>query len=73
MPNGAFYVFPSIQSTGMTSRDFAVRLLNDYAVACVPGGAFGSCGEGFLRCSYATGMDQLKEAMQRMREFLKRG
>lgn len=70
MPHGAFYVFPSIQSTGLTSRDFAVRLLNEYGVACVPGMAFGACGEGFLRCSYATGIEQLKVAMARMKEFV---
>ena len=72
MPHGAFYVFPSIQSTGLTSRDFAVRLLNEYGVACVPGTAFGACGEGFLRCSYATGIDQLKVAMARMKAFVEK-
>ena len=66
MPRGAFYVFPSIQSTGLTSKEFAMRLLNEHNVACVPGGAFGACGEGFLRCAYATGMEQLKVAMERM-------
>ena len=70
LPNGAFYVFPSIQSTGLTSRDFAVRLLNEYSVACVPGTAFGACGEGFMRCSYATGIEQLKVAMERMAAFV---
>jgi aminotransferase len=70
MPRGAFYVFPSIQSTGLSSKEFALRLLNEHSVACVPGGAFGACGEGFLRCAYATGMDQLKEAMARMGTFV---
>ena len=70
-PKGAFYVFPSIQKTGLTSNDFAVRLLEEQNVACVPGTAFGVCGEGFLRCSYATGMEQLKEAMERIGRFLK--
>lgn len=70
LPRGAFYVFPSIAKTGLSSREFAVRLLNEHSVACVPGDAFGACGEGFLRCSYATGMEQLKEAMARMRAFL---
>ncbi len=70
MPRGAFYVFPSIQSTGLSSKEFALRLLNEYNVACVPGGAFGACGEGFLRCAYATGMEPLKEAMDRMRTFV---
>jgi aminotransferase len=72
MPRGAFYVFPSIQSTGLTSQEFALRLLNECNVACVPGSAFGACGAGFLRCAYATGMDQLKEAMERMSAFVKR-
>jgi aminotransferase len=72
MPRGAFYVFPSIQSTGLTSQEFALRLLNECNVACVPGSAFGACGAGFLRCAYATGMDQLKEAMERMSAFIKR-
>ncbi len=71
MPRGAFYVFPSIQSTGLSSKEFALRLLNEYNVACVPGGAFGACGEGFLRCAYATGMEPLKEAMDRMRTFVR--
>ncbi len=71
MPRGAFYVFPSIQTTGLTSEDFSVRLLNGYNVACVPGTAFGACGEGFVRCSYATGMDQIKEALARISTFIK--
>jgi aminotransferase len=70
MPRGAFYVFPSIQCTGLSSKEFAMRLLNEHSVACVPGGAFGACGEGFLRCAYATGMEQLKEAMDRMGKFV---
>lgn len=70
MPNGAFYVFPSIKSTGLSSDEFALRLLEEKGVACVPGTAFGSCAEGFLRCSYATGMDELKEAMRRIGEFV---
>lgn len=72
MPRGAFYVFPSVESTGLSSHEFAVNLLTEYGVACVPGTAFGACGEGYLRCSYATGMDQLKEAMSRMAEFVKK-
>ncbi len=71
-PTGAFYAFPDISSTGMTSRDFALRLLNEENVAAVPGTAFGSCGEGFLRCSYATAMDDLQEAAGRLRRFLER-
>lgn len=71
MPRGAFYVFPSIKATGMTSRDFAFTLLEKHNVACVPGSAFGECGEGFLRCSYATGMEHLKEAVERIALFVK--
>lgn len=71
MPRGAFYVFPSIQSTGLSSKEFSLRLLNEFNVACVPGTAFGPCGAGFLRCAYATGMEQLKEAMDRMATFVK--
>lgn len=70
MPNGAFYAFPSIQSTGMTSRDFATKLLKEYEVAVVPGPAFGECGEGFVRCSYATGMSKIEEAVKRMDKFV---
>ena len=72
MPRGAFYVFPSIQSTGLTSKEFALRLLNERSVACVPGTAFGACGAGFLRCAYATGMEQLTEAMERLSDFVKK-
>ena len=72
MPRGAFYVFPSIQSTGLDSTTFALRLLNECNVACIPGTAFGACGAGFLRCAYATGMEQLKEAMDRMAAFVQR-
>ena len=72
MPRGAFYAFPSIRSTGCTSNAFALRLLDEEQVACVPGTAFGPAGEGFLRCSYATGMDEIKEAMTRMAAFVGR-
>ncbi|MFO7937129.1 MAG: aminotransferase class I/II-fold pyridoxal phosphate-dependent enzyme [Kiritimatiellia bacterium] len=72
MPRGSFYVFPSIQTTGLSSYDFAMKLLEEYNVACVPGSAFGSCGEGFLRCAYATGMEELKEAVVRISEFVKK-
>ena len=71
-PQGAFYVFPGIAPSGLSSYDFAMRLLEEEQVACVPGTAFGPGGEGFLRCSYATGMDDLKEAMLRMRRFVQR-
>ncbi|MBR0056142.1 MAG: aminotransferase class I/II-fold pyridoxal phosphate-dependent enzyme [Kiritimatiellae bacterium] len=71
-PQGAFYAFPCIESTGKTSREFAMGLLDEEAVACVPGSAFGACGEGFVRCSYATGMAQLEEAMARFARFVAR-
>ncbi|MCM8779244.1 MAG: aminotransferase class I/II-fold pyridoxal phosphate-dependent enzyme [Candidatus Omnitrophica bacterium] len=71
-PQGAFYVFPSIKATGMGSLEFANKLLNAEKVAVVPGTAFGSCGEGFIRISYAAGMENLKEAMNRIERFLKR-
>ena len=71
-PKGAFYAFPYIGGCGLTSKDFAVRLLDEEQVACVPGTAFGPSGEGFIRCSYATDMDQIKEAVRRMARFVKR-
>ena len=71
-PLGAFYAFPNIQQFGLTSHEFAMKLLDEESVAAVPGTAFGRCGEGFLRCSYATSMDQIKEAMTRMEQFVKR-
>jgi len=69
MPRGAFYVFPKITSTGLTSREFSMRLLHEKRVAVVPGTAFGPSGEGHVRCSYATGLEQIKIAMQRIAEF----
>ncbi len=69
-PHGAFYVFPDIRSTGMTSREFSLGLLEKKQVACVPGPAFGPSGEGHIRCSYATSLDKIKIAMQRMAEFV---
>ena len=70
-PHGAFYVFPKISSTGLSSREFSLGLLEKKQVACVPGTAFGPSGEGFIRCSYATGLEQIKVAMQRMAEFVR--
>ncbi len=70
VPRGAFYVFPEIRSTGLTSREFSLRLLDEQKVAVVPGTAFGASGEGFVRCSYATALDQIKIAMQRMAVFV---
>ena len=70
-PGGAFYVFPSIKNTGLTSQEFAEQLLIKERVAVVPGSAFGESGEGYIRCSYATSMEQLQEAMIRIDRFLK--
>jgi aminotransferase len=69
-PLGAFYLFPSIQKTGLTSEDFCTRLLMEKRLAIVPGTAFGECGEGFVRCSYAYSVPELKEALRRLKEFL---
>lgn len=71
-PFGAFYMFPSIKRFGMTSDEFAIQLLNEEKVAVVPGSAFGSCGEGYLRISYAYSLDNLKEALGRMKRFVNR-
>ena len=71
LPLGAFYAFPNITSTGLTSREFSLGLLQQKKVACVPGGAFGASGEGFVRCSYATSLDEIKIAMKRIAEFCK--
>lgn len=72
MPGGAFYAFPSIQPTGMTSEQFAERLLLEEKVAVVPGHVFGASGEGYIRCSYASSLEQLQEAIRRMKRFLGR-
>jgi aminotransferase len=69
-PDGAFYAFPDVTSTGLSSRAFALRLLREQRVAVVPGGAFGPSGEGFVRCAYAAGLPRLQEAVARIREFL---
>lgn len=69
-PGGAFYVFPDIRKTGLTSKDFAMKLLEAEDVAAVPGDAFGEAGEGFLRCCYAASFEELKTAMNRMERFL---
>ena len=70
-PKGAFYVFPSIQNTGLTSLEFAEKLLQAEKVALVPGDAFGSCGEGYVRCSYAASSKNLAEALDRIGRFVK--
>ena len=71
-PLGAFYAFPSIARLGLSSKDFALKLLHEERVAVVPGTAFGTCGEGFVRCAYATNMDNIKEAMARLKRFVAR-
>ena len=70
MPKGAFYLFPDVRPTGLASEEFALRLLKEHGVACVPGSAFGPCGEGFVRMSYATSLEKIKVAAERMREML---
>jgi aminotransferase len=69
-PTGAFYAFPSIKSTGMTSDAFCEKFLTEKKVAIVPGNAFGNCGEGYVRISYAASMENIVEAMKRMKEFI---
>jgi aminotransferase len=68
-PGGAFYAFPSIKSTGLTSEEFAEKLLLEEKVAVVPGNVFGKGGEGHIRCSYASSMEQLQEAIKRIKRF----
>ncbi|HEM45755.1 MAG TPA: aminotransferase class I/II-fold pyridoxal phosphate-dependent enzyme, partial [Alphaproteobacteria bacterium] len=71
-PHGAFYAFPSITVTGMDDETFAQKLLAEERVAVVPGSAFGAGGDGFVRCSYATAYEQIEEALDRMRRFMRR-
>ena len=71
-PRGAFYAFPSIAATGMTDEEFSERLLVEEKVACVPGSAFGACGAGHVRCSYATAYDQIEQALERLARFAQR-
>lgn len=70
-PGGAFYAFPSIKQTGLSSQEFAERLLLEEKVAVVPGDVFGETGEGYVRCSYASSIEQLQEAIKRMERFVK--
>jgi aminotransferase len=70
MPRGSFYAFPSIRSTGLDSREFALRLLESQKVACVPGCAFGPSGEGFLRCCFATALNRIETAAERIARFV---
>jgi aminotransferase len=71
-PKGAFFAFPSVKATGMNSEEFAEKLLLGEKVAVVPGIAFGSCGEGFVRCCYATSLPNIEEALRRMDRFVRR-
>lgn len=71
-PYGAFYVFPCIKKTGMTSEEFCNKLLEEEKVAVVPGTAFGDCGEGFIRCSYAYSIENIEEALKRIARFVKK-
>lgn len=69
-PLGAFYAFPSVAKFKLPAKDFAMKLLHEEKVAVVPGTAFGECGEGFVRCAYATSLDNIKEAMVRLKRFI---
>ncbi|MDA1044189.1 MAG: aminotransferase class I/II-fold pyridoxal phosphate-dependent enzyme [Verrucomicrobia bacterium] len=71
-PEGAFYAWPYIGEFGLTSMEFSLRLIEEESVACVPGTAFGASGEGFMRCAFATGLDQIKEAVTRIGRFVKK-
>jgi aminotransferase len=71
-PRGAFYAFPSVTSTGMTSEEFSDKLLMEEKVRVVPGSAFGKCGEGYVRCCYATSLAEIEEALKRMGRFVKK-
>ncbi|MFA5367546.1 MAG: aminotransferase class I/II-fold pyridoxal phosphate-dependent enzyme [Dehalococcoidia bacterium] len=71
-PRGAFYAFPSIKKTGMSSDEFAEKLLREQKVIVIPGSAFGKCGEGHVRCCYATSMDEIEEALERIESFVKK-
>ena len=72
LPRGSFYAFPNITSSGLASKEFALRLLQEEKVACVPGGAFGPSGEGFLRCCFATSLEQIQVATERISRFVAR-
>jgi aminotransferase len=72
LPRGSFYAFPNIRATGLDSKQFALQLLESEKVACVPGNAFGASGEGFVRCCFATALDRLEEAAERIGRFVAR-
>ena len=69
-PEGAFYVFPCIKSTGLSSQDFCLKLIEQKKVAVVPGDAFGECGEGYIRVSYAYSINHILLALKRIKEFI---
>jgi aminotransferase len=71
LPKGAFYVFADISRTGLKDEEFCLRLLDEHDVACVPGSAFGACGEGFVRMSYATSLEKIRVATERLTAFLR--
>jgi len=71
-PEGAFYCFPDISPTGLSSEEFAQALLQEERVACVPGDAFGPSGAGYVRCSYATALEKIEEAVGRITRFVQR-
>ena len=70
MPKGAFYLFVDVRSTGLSDEDFALKLLKEFGVACVPGSAFGACGAGFVRMSYATSLDKIRIAVSRIEKMI---
>jgi aminotransferase len=70
-PRGAFYAFPDVRPTGLSSEEFCERLLLEEHVAVIPGGAFGACGDGFVRACYATSMANIEEALTRIERFVK--
>ena len=70
MPKGAFYLFPDVRATGLSDEEFALKLLKEFGVACVPGSAFGACGAGFVRMSYATSMEKIRLAVERLGRML---
>ena len=72
LPQGAFYLFSDVRATGLSDEDYALTLLRDFGVACVPGSAFGACGAGFVRMSYATSMEKLRLAVDRLAQMQRR-
>jgi aminotransferase len=72
MPKGAFYAFPNITSSGLSSKEFATRLLQEEKVALVPGTAFSEFGEGYVRCAYAASFEDIEEAMNRLERFVQK-